>query len=253
LVEIGAPKGAPYGAKRIATNVSGLRGRSYVSDTETAASLAVRRLTARQLTEIAPDVGTRASDIAPVLASNMAEFNFNNIYQQAAFIGQMAVESQNFTKLTEGLYYTTAARLMEVFPSKFKTVGSTQPYLRNPEGLANYAYAGRNGNGNVASGDGYRFRGGGFIQVTGRANYRVAGYEDNPDALRTLAGATTASVRWWVRNGLLRLTTVALNQTEFRAITVTVNGRAALHASERWRAYQRALVVFRRTTEESER
>jgi predicted chitinase len=234
-------------------NASGLRGRSYGDDAETTRSVAARRLTARQLTEIAPGVGDRASDIAPVLASNMAEYNVNNIYQQAAFIGQMAVESQNFTKLTEGLYYTTAARLMEVFPSKFRTVASTQPYLRNPEGLANYVYAGRNGNGNVASGDGYRFRGGGFIQVTGRANYRVAGFEDDPDALRTVAGATTASVRWWVRNGLLRATLLELNRSAFRAITETVNGRAALHASERWQAYQRALVVFRRTTEESER
>lgn len=82
--------------------------------------------------------------------------------------------------LEESLYYT-AKRMTQVWPSRFKSISAANPYARNPKKLANNVYANRIGNGNEASGDGYRFRGRGYIQITGRANYAKFGLDARPD------------------------------------------------------------------------
>lgn len=73
--------------------------------------------------------------------------------------------------VAENLYYSTAARIRAVWPSRFATVASAQPYAKNPEKLANKVYANRMGNGPEASGDGWRYRGRGYVQLTGKINY----------------------------------------------------------------------------------
>lgn len=73
--------------------------------------------------------------------------------------------------VAENLNYS-AKRIREVWPSRFASADAAAPYARNPERLANKVYGGRNGNGPEASGDGWRYRGRGFVQITGRANYR---------------------------------------------------------------------------------
>lgn len=80
--------------------------------------------------------------------------------------------------LRESLYYTPK-RMTQVWPSRFPTISAARPYARNPEKLANNVYAGRIGN--VNPGDGWRYRGRGYIQITGRANYRKFGIESRPD------------------------------------------------------------------------
>lgn len=82
--------------------------------------------------------------------------------------------------IAENLNYT-ASRLMQVWPSRFPTLESAKPYARNPQKLANKVYAGRIGNGPESSGDGWRYRGRGLVQITGRANYRKFGLEQTPD------------------------------------------------------------------------
>jgi len=89
----------------------------------------------------------------------------------AHLIGQCAHESGGLVRLAESLFYTTPERLMAVWPGRFRSRASALPFLRNPQRLANTVYANRSGNGAPASGDGYRFRGRGYLQLTGRANY----------------------------------------------------------------------------------
>ncbi len=76
------------------------------------------------------------------------------------FLAQIAAETGGFRSIDEDLYYTTAARLMAVWPTRFKSEAAAKPYLRSPERLAERVYGGRLGN--DRPGDGYRFRGGGF-------------------------------------------------------------------------------------------
>lgn len=115
----------------------------------------------------------------------------------AHFVAQMATESGGFTRLEESLFYT-AARLHEVWPKRFPTLASAKPYADNPKALAEKVYGGRMGN--VRPGDGWRYRGGGLLQNTGRANYRAAGFEADPDRLRTPAGAIAAALTFWTDN-----------------------------------------------------
>ena len=102
-----------------------------------------------------------------------ALFDINTPRRQCHWLAQMAHESQGFTRFEENLNYS-AERLVAVFPSRFKTVAEADRYARNPEKLANHIYANRNGNGDFASGDGYNFRGRGFVHLTFRGNYRAA-------------------------------------------------------------------------------
>lgn len=93
--------------------------------------------------------------------------------------------------ISENLNYT-AERIRQVWPSRFASVAAAQPYARNPQKLANRVYGGRLGNGPEASGDGWRFRGRGFVQITGRENYRRFGIEASPDD--ALERATAARI-----------------------------------------------------------
>jgi putative chitinase len=97
------------------------------------------------------------------------------------FLGQCKVETANFTKAAENFMYSDPVRIYKVFTSKFKNPEETKPYVNNPVALANRALGGKNGNGDEASGDGWRFRGRGFIHLTGRELYAQAGALAHPD------------------------------------------------------------------------
>ena len=118
------------------------------------------------------------------------------------FLGNVLHESSMLERLEEGLYYKTPGRLMAIWPSRFPTLESELPYLRNPEALANKVYGGRMGN--VSPGDGWRNRGGGLIQITGAANLRAVQAAtgipvyDNPDLLRKpTVEALRVCIAWW--------------------------------------------------------
>lgn len=91
----------------------------------------------------------------------------------AHLIGQCAHESLGFTRSAEALHYTTPERLMAVWPGRFPNRSIALPLLRDPARLAEFVYGGRMGN--DRPGDGYRYRGRGWLQLTGRANYRHFG------------------------------------------------------------------------------
>lgn len=93
----------------------------------------------------------------------------------AHFFGNVYHETGGFTIAEENMNYTSAARIMQIWPSRFKTIASATPFVRNPAGLANSVYANRMGNGAPSSGDGYKYRGRGAIQTTGKWSYDKLG------------------------------------------------------------------------------
>ncbi len=103
--------------------------------------------------------------------------------QSALFFGRVAVETGNFAYDVENLNYS-ANNLLKVFPNYFKTLESTKGYVNNPIALANKVYANRMGNGDEESGDGWKHRGFGAMQVTGKNNqkefFKYVG--ESPDA-----------------------------------------------------------------------
>jgi putative chitinase len=119
------------------------------------------------------------------------------------FLGQVLHECNFLERLEEGLNYSTPGRLMAVWPSRFPSLESERPYLRNPEALANKVYGGRMGN--VEPGDGWKYRGRGPIQLTGRDNYAATGAAigvdlvGNPGLMTTPAVGLEATIRWWER------------------------------------------------------
>lgn len=93
-----------------------------------------------------------------------------NIDRLSYFLAQVGHESGGLSITAENLNYS-AKRMTEVWPKRFPTIAAAEPFANNAEKLANFVYGGRMGNGPAASGDGFRFRGRGYIQITGRDGY----------------------------------------------------------------------------------
>ena len=114
----------------------------------------------------------------------LLNFGIKDPYGLMGILSNVAKETGY--KLVRGNFnYTTTKRLKEVFPSKFASMSDAEAseYLNNEEKLANYVYANRYGNGDVASGDGYKYRDGGFIQLTFKANYANVGSKIGADLI----------------------------------------------------------------------
>lgn len=169
---------------------------------------------------------TQARIFAEPLLSACARFDITTPARIGAFLGQCLVESQRFTKTEEGLFYRGADRIMAVFPSRVTSLQQAAQLVGKPEALANCVYAGKNGNGNPLSGDGWRFRGRGLIQLTGRGNYTDAGdglgrpYLLRPELVAEPADACLTAAWYW-HNGKLN---VLADASLFDAITKAVNG-----------------------------
>lgn len=200
-------------------------------------------LTADQLRRILPGSGAQADIYAPLLNDAMAANGIDGPTQRAAFLAQLGEESTNLHRTEEGLSYITPALIVRYFKKHIPTTEAARPFLRNPEALANRIYAKRNGNGDEASGDGWRYRGRGLIQITGRSNYRAAGYENNPEVAAEPRDAAVSAARYWRDRGLNERSKQELNYGEFYSIVGRVN-HAHLGIGYRWEAYQRALTVL---------
>nr|WP_246715312.1 glycoside hydrolase family 19 protein [Aestuariivirga litoralis] len=99
-------------------------------------------------------------------------FGLNSDDEILQFLAQLFHESVGLTRFLENLNYSSPARLIAVWPKRFPNLASAKPYAGNPQALANKVYASRMGNGDEASGDGWRYRGRGGLQATGRAMYQ---------------------------------------------------------------------------------
>ncbi len=100
----------------------------------------------------------------------MEKFGIDNPLKLSHFLSQCAHESGNFKFLNENLNYS-ADGLRKIFPKYFPTIEAANKYARQPEKIANKVYGNRMGNGDESSGDGFKFRGRGYIQLTGKDNY----------------------------------------------------------------------------------
>lgn len=136
------------------------------------------------------------------LNETFARFGISNPVQQAAFIGQCGHECGHFKILEENLNYR-AATLMRLWPKRFPTLEVANAYAGNPKKIANMVYASRMGNRDESSGDGYRFRGRGCIQLTGSTNYFNAGkalgmdFWAEPDLVATPKYAALTAGWFW--------------------------------------------------------
>jgi predicted chitinase len=172
----------------------------------------------------------------PALSAAFAKFDVLTNKRIAAGIGQFLVEAGSaFQEVVENLRYSTAQRIHDIFPDEFPTVASAEHYRNNPEALGNRAYANKLGNGDESSGDGYRFRGRGLIQLTGRDEYAEFGTtismtaEQAAQYCETPEGAAMSGCWYLSSRGCLPLADVwALSK-----ITKKVNGAAMLENGQR--------------------
>lgn len=180
-------------------------------------------------------------------------FNDNDMMtprRDAAALGQFSVEAgPAFKEISENLFYTSVARICAVFPREFLTLASATGYTANPEALANRAYAGKLGNGDEASGDGWRYRGRGLIQITGLDDYTAFAATVGMTAAdasawcETPEGAAASACWYWTANNLNALA----DQWQLTAITKAVNGAAREGLLTRIAASNRALAAFGET------
>lgn len=143
-------------------------------------------------------------------ASLFNKFNVNTQLRLSHFVGQMSAES-NLKPIEENLRYSEG-RLLDVFPKYFTPITAKQ-YAMQPSKIANRVYSNRMGNGDEQSGDGYRFRGRGIVQLTGRNNYTAltkwsqnnglnVDYVKNPDLLLSEADALVSALWFWTVNNI---------------------------------------------------
>ena len=169
----------------------------------------------------------------------------DTIERVAGFIAQCGHESGGFRVLTENLNYSASA-LNKIFGKYFVRAGrDPQPYHRQPEKIANVIYASRMDNGDTASGDGWRFRGGGILQLTGRYNYTQFAKEmeispeEATDYVRTKKGALDSACWFWDTNNINKY----CDNQDIVGMTKRING-GTIGLDDRKKHYIHALDVL---------
>ncbi len=153
-----------------------------------------------------------------------AAYNINTTKRAAAWLGQLMAESGKFQLLEESLNYS-AKRLLEVFPTRFTSTQAKQ-YAQKPQAIANRVYSNRMGNGDEASGDGWKYRGRGLIQLTGKNNYAAASqalnhdFINDPNALLEPDWAALSAAWFWNTHGCNELA----DKSDYTGVTKTING-----------------------------
>lgn len=182
-------------------------------------------LTTEQLHRFAPAC-EHPKTHAAALSEAFTASTINSPLRLAHFLAQVYVETGGFRRLEENLNYTTPERLDAVFSAVRGTDDARKLIAGGPEAIANRVYANRNGNGPEESGDGWLFRGRGYLQLTGRANYRFATgvtpdpVLDDPWLAGTPGPAARIAVALWDKWGLSPLA----DGNDVRGITRRING-----------------------------
>ena len=219
-------------------------------------------ITAQQLLQILPNAGQPAGVFVPVLNTAMVRYQIVGAKRMAAFIAQVGHESGYLARLVENLNYS-ADGLAKTWPSRYGEPDGKGGFVkvqvagkvrnkpntlaliaaRKPEQIANIAYGNRMGN--TAPGDGWKYRGRGLIQITGKNNYRACGEVlgldliAQPELLEKPQHACMSAAWFWATNGLNTLADAG----KFDAITQRING-GQNGATDRQALYAKALKVL---------
>ena len=180
------------------------------------------------------------------LVKYLPKFEIVTPARVAGFIAQCQHESLDFTVLQENLNYS-AAGLRKIFPKYFPADAIAAKYARQPTAIANKVYSGRMGNGGEASGDGWKFRGRGILQITGRQNYTRCSTDlfgddtliRDPDLLRTPEYAVLTACWFWQLNSLNRW----CDKGDIVMLTRKVNG-GVIGLDDRINHWNAALEIF---------
>lgn len=177
----------------------------------------------------------------------LPDYEINTAQRIAAFVAQCSHESAGFTALKENLNYK-AATLRKIFSKYFPNDDIANHYASLPnkqEAIANKVYANRMGNGDEASGDGYRYCGRGLIQLTGKSNYQSfadsleMNVEDVPEYLATFEGAAQSACWFWESNNLNQWA----DKGDILTLTKRING-GTIGLEDRIKHYEHALHVL---------
>jgi len=181
------------------------------------------------------------------LAILLPDYEINTPQRIAAFIAQCAHESGGFTALKENLNYKPPT-LRKLFAKYFPTDALAEEYCAKPnkqEAIANRIYASRMGNGDEASGDGYKYCGRGLIQLTGKSNYQSfadslqISPEDASQYLSTFEGAAQSACWFWEANNLNQWA----DKGDILTLTKRING-GTIGLEDRIKHYEHALHVL---------
>ncbi|MGH8559690.1 MAG: glycoside hydrolase family 19 protein [Methylococcales bacterium] len=200
-------------------------------------------ITKEQLSELL-ESNTHPEQLAEVFNRVFPKYDITTGHRGAGFIAQCGHESRDFTKLEENLNYS-AERLHEVFRSRFPTLQSAQPYGHQPEKIGNKIYGDRLGNGPESSGDGYKYRGRGAIQLTGHDNYQAfakdiaRSIDETVTYCETLEGAVESACWFWKKHGL----NATCDQDDITRMTKIING-GTIGLDDRKARYEKAKKVL---------
>jgi putative chitinase len=201
------------------------------------------KLTASQLKQMVPGI-THADHWIEAFDQLLPDYEINTPKRIAAFIAQCAHESGGFRFLKENLNYK-AESLMKTFPKYFSDKDTANAYAKQPVKIANRVYANRMGNGDEASGDGFKYCGRGLIQLTGKSNYSwfAASLEISPEEasayLETFEGAAQSACWFWESNNL----NVEADAGDIKKMTKKING-GYIGLDDRIKHYEHALHVL---------
>ncbi len=202
------------------------------------------KISVAQLIHIMPGYKSLVLDYLPHLNAAIEEFEINTALRVSAFLAQIAVETGELHHLKENLNYS-AAGLRKTFPRHFNYT-TALIYANHPEKIANRVYAGRMGNGKEDTGDGWKYRGRGAIQLTGKSNYHTYGVllkiplADQPELAEQPELAFRIAAQYWKMNGCNELSDLK----QFDTITQRING-GLNGQSERLKYYARAKEAIR--------
>ena len=167
-------------------------------------------------------------NVIAMIPDTAAKFGINTPLRLAHFLAQCGHESGGFRATQENLNYS-AKGLMGIFKKYFPTLALAQSYERKPEKIANRVYGGRMGNGPESSGEGYKFRGRGYIQLTGKENYTAFGKSIGEDMTvnqdKVSGPYALLSAAWFFsKNGLHKMADEGSSDAVVTKITKRVNG-----------------------------